>query len=95
VEGKVARWCELANVEAEPVVERLQLLDSGDAEAIAAAVLSRIDLTSDTQSLALAVHGDVSADQPSMLEAAASVSVDAAPTASPSLSWLTDDLFAA
>ncbi|MDQ7980297.1 metallophosphatase family protein [Paraburkholderia sp. SARCC-3016] len=94
VQGKVARWCELVNVEAEAVVERLQLLDSGDAEAIAAAVLSRIDLASDTRSLALAVAGDVSADQPSMPEPAASVSVDA-PTASPSLSWLTDDLFAA
>jgi DNA repair protein SbcD/Mre11 len=93
VQGKVERWCELANVEAEPVVERLQLLDSADAEAIAAAVLSRIDLTPETQSLDIAVADGVR-DQPVSQEAGAQVTADM-PSGPPSLSWLSDDLFAA
>ncbi|MFC0402975.1 metallophosphatase family protein [Paraburkholderia rhizosphaerae] len=94
VEGKVARWCELASVEAEPVVERLQLLDSGDAEAIAAAVLSRIDLMPDARSLAVAITDGVPVVQPAAPEPVAPMSADV-PSVPPPLAWLTDDLFAA
>lgn len=43
VDAKLARWCELTGLAASPVLERLQLLESGDASAIAGAVLARID----------------------------------------------------
>ncbi len=42
VAGKVARWCGLTDVEPASILDRLQLLDTGDAEAIAAGILARI-----------------------------------------------------
>ncbi|MBR8191566.1 metallophosphoesterase family protein [Burkholderia vietnamiensis] len=91
VDAKVARWCELSGVAAPPVLERLQLLDTGDADAIAAAVLDRL-----AQSSGPAVDQIIdSADDPML------PTVDALPTAlvetvqQPSPSWLDDDLFAA
>lgn len=50
LDAKVSRWCELAATDRAPVLERLQLLDVGDAEAIAAAVLAGMN---DTQVLPL------------------------------------------
>ncbi|WP_206001733.1 metallophosphoesterase family protein [Paraburkholderia aromaticivorans] len=42
VDRKLARWCELANVDAGPLIERLQLLAMDDPEAIAEAALARL-----------------------------------------------------
>jgi exonuclease SbcD len=91
VEGKVVRWCELASVEAAPVVERLQLLDAGDAEAIAAGILARIDAVPAPQPLNL-VLAPVAPAEPAPV-----IDLQPGPTQSQSssLSWLTDDLFAA
>ena len=94
VEGKLARWCDLANVESAPLQERLQLLAMGDAEVIAAGVLERLKAQPQLPSLAavlphpaattLADEGDGSvADQQSGRLAPAA------------LDWLNDDLFAA
>ncbi|TDN59009.1 metallophosphatase family protein [Paraburkholderia sp. BL10I2N1] len=93
VDGKVLRWCELANVEPAPVVERLQLLETGDAEAIAAAILERIDLEPAPRTLRVALESMATAE----LVAAPVIELPQA-RAEPqpsSLSWLTDDLFAA
>ena len=93
VDGKVVRWCELANVESAPVVERLQLLETGDAEAIAAGILDRIDLEPAPRSL------DVALESMAIVEPVAApvfelpqAKTEPQPS---SLSWLTDDLFAA
>jgi DNA repair protein SbcD/Mre11 len=92
LEGKMIRWCEVANIDADPVVERLQLLESGEAEAIAAAVLSRIDLTPDTRSLLVSVDGEAVQD---VAEDVVAEVPDKEPSGSTSLSWLNEDLFAA
>lgn len=96
VEGKVRRWCELTDIEPRPVVDCLQLLETGDAEAIAARVLADIDTAAclpdpaglpDTPVFGLvASAGPVPAARESSLPS---------PSLSPSLSWLSDDLFAA
>ena len=101
VEGKVARWCAIAEVAPEPIVERLQLLHSGDAETVAAQVLSRLDqLPAPEPSLAMVI--DNVANEPTSLAevvpdlaAQAALTPVASSTQSESLSWLTDDLFAA
>ncbi|WP_429360080.1 metallophosphoesterase family protein [Paraburkholderia sp. GAS32] len=98
VEGKLARWAELASVDARPLQERLQLLVSGDVDAIAAGVLARIDSQPENR-----------ADLPSLAvvlsHPAAAVAVESAAVAGTSLThagaqpstldWLNDDLFAA
>jgi len=43
VDAKVARWCDLASVDPQPVLDRLQLLAIGDPDAIASSVLRRIE----------------------------------------------------
>jgi exonuclease SbcD len=93
VEGKVVRWCELANVESDPVVERLQLLDSGDAEAIGAGILSRVDHLATQRSLETAL-AETEPESPLSKPVPDLKLVAASPEPS-SLSWLTDDLFAA
>lgn len=95
VDRKIERWCEHANVESAPLVERFQLLDTGDAEAIAAGVLARLD------SLSLAVPEQSgtgtapveSSGDDSMLPECPDATVEVAPAAQ--TSWLDDDLFAA
>ncbi|MDA3669976.1 metallophosphatase family protein [Burkholderia cenocepacia] len=90
VEAKLSRWCELADVNASPLADRLQLLETGDPNAIADSILAR--LAGDSAS---------TIDQPCpsgaasiMLPTTAAASSDAVATADEP-SWLTDDLFAA
>ncbi|CAE6962857.1 metallophosphoesterase family protein [Paraburkholderia domus] len=45
VDRKLARWCGLANVDAGPLIERLQLLAMDDPEATAEAALARLSNT--------------------------------------------------
>ncbi|QTD95471.1 metallophosphoesterase family protein [Burkholderia anthina] len=87
VDAKLTRWCELADVDAVPLVDRLQLLETGEPDAIAQAILARL----------------ASADEPAggqsgtpIVEPALSLATMA--TISPVAdepSWLSDDLFAA
>jgi DNA repair protein SbcD/Mre11 len=42
VDRKIERWCERTDVSAPPLLARFQLLETGDAEAIAARVLARV-----------------------------------------------------
>jgi exonuclease SbcD len=42
IDRKLERWCEHADVVPAPMLDRLQLLETGDAEAIAAGVLARM-----------------------------------------------------
>ncbi|KVK86640.1 metallophosphoesterase family protein [Burkholderia sp. MSMB1498] len=91
IDAKVTRWCELANVDAAPLVDRLQLLESGDPESVAQAILTR-----------LAVAEEPADERTGALEIASvqspAISVITGPDASlgaGELSWLTDDLFAA
>lgn len=87
VDAKLTRWCELADIDAVPLVDRLQLLEAGEPDAIAQAILARL----------------ASADEPAggqsgtpIVEPALSLATMA--TISPVAdepSWLSDDLFAA
>jgi exonuclease SbcD len=100
VEAKVARWCEIASVETQPIVERLQLLHAGDAEAIAARVLAQLDQLpppASEPSLAAVIGSEAQATLAGTAELAIACSASTASPvpASASLSWLTDDLFAA
>ncbi|MFM0616173.1 metallophosphatase family protein [Paraburkholderia nemoris] len=96
VEAKIARWCELSNVESAPVVECLQLLETGDAEAIAARVLAGIDAAPIAPSLSL-VGTTLGLAESKETDDKLSVGTALAPQASEptTLAWLTDDLFAA
>lgn len=91
VDRKIERWCEHAEIDPAPLVERFQMLDVGDAESIAAAVLARLDSSSPVD---LAVEGV----QPLT---AVEVDLDVLPVATVEVapagqtSWLDDDLFAA
>jgi DNA repair protein SbcD/Mre11 len=96
VDGKLARWCGLANVESGPLLDRLQLLASGDADAIAASVLESLDAQEQSPSLAVVLpHPAVSPT--------ASIGAVPAIESQPAMSapagsmhdWLNDDLFAA
>ncbi|MGF6851701.1 exonuclease SbcD [Paraburkholderia sp. CI3] len=96
VEGKLGRWCELASVDASPLQDRLQLLASGDVDAIAASVLAGIDSQPESPAFATVLaHPAASLD--TVDEAAAGpVESDTKATGVPaSLDWLNDDLFAA
>ncbi len=108
VEGKVIRWCELSDVAPAPVVDCLQLLEIGDAEAIAARVLADIDSAPAAPALSLvqavgildqeAVPDGVSDVMPDKQERVPVTGAEPAAevaSASPSLAWLSDDLFAA
>lgn len=85
VDAKLARWCELTGVSASPVPERLQLLQSADAAAIAEAVLARIDQVPSGSPLSLVAR------------AAPDVNAAAATTGThpDERAWLEGDLFAA
>lgn len=94
VEAKVARWCELTGIEASPVLDRLQLLDTGDAEMIAAAVLERLTLGDDPQDEVDAGDEGTNVIPLPVVSAEPVEPVAIAAQPSSSLSWLTDDLFA-
>ena len=91
VDAKVARWCELTSVDPDPLLERLQLLETGDADAIAASVLDRIAQVGDSIEVPEIPGGTENV----VPLAAASLDAAPGPESKPSLSWLNDDLFAA
>ncbi|MGF6768603.1 exonuclease SbcD [Paraburkholderia sp. GAS199] len=99
VEGKLARWCEVASVGAPALQERLQLLAVGDAEAIAAGVLARLDAQAHQPALAVVLAHPAATTTAEAGEATGAgqptgnlpVTVAAPVT----LDWLNDDLFAA
>ncbi|WP_063553400.1 metallophosphoesterase family protein [Burkholderia territorii] len=94
VDAKLTRWCELADVDAVPLVDRLQLLENGEPDAIADSILAR-----------LAGGGAPTGDHPCPSGAAPGALPTAAtatgttgsdvPEAADEPSWLTGDLFAA
>ncbi|WGS55054.1 metallophosphatase family protein (plasmid) [Paraburkholderia sp. D15] len=93
VEGKVARWCALSNVDAAPVIDCLQLLDLGDADAIAVRVLADIDAEPDALVPGLV---DARAEPGALLGVPTMLTHSPEPAMEPSsLSWLNEDLFAA
>jgi exonuclease SbcD len=101
-DGKLARWCEIADVEAEPVLDRLQLLASGDPESIAAGILARLDSQPEPRAIAVVLTHPaeprallVEDLEPDTTVAAAEATAAASVPAPSSLNWLTDDLFAA
>ncbi|WP_321810316.1 MULTISPECIES: metallophosphatase family protein [unclassified Burkholderia] len=87
VDAKLSRWCELADVDVVPLVDRLQLLETGEPDAIAQAILARL----------------ASADEPAGGQSVTPIVESALPLATMATiapaadeqSWLTDDLFAA
>jgi DNA repair protein SbcD/Mre11 len=98
VDRKIERWAEHANVHAAPLVERLQLLESGFVEAIAAAVLASLEAEPqtlgviDADTVLLATGVDV-VHVDTMNDAMPVATVEVTPAAQKS--WLEDDLFAA
>lgn len=98
VDRKIERWAEHANVAAAPLVERFQLLESGDVEAIAAAVLARLEAGADTTATsdldhALKAEGVDDGHADTTGDALPVATVEVMPVTQQS--WLDDDLFAA
>jgi exonuclease SbcD len=103
VDRKIERWAEHANVEAAPIVARFQMLESGYAEAIAAAVLAGLtadesesamslppkQATAPAASAVVDVEVLTQSEEPTLPDA----TVEVAPASQ--VSWLEDDLFAA
>jgi exonuclease SbcD len=84
VDRKLARWCELTTVDAAPLIERLQLLEMDDPEAIAEAVVARLSNT----------EGPLAAAVLPLIQA--SPETPATPDKADDLDWLSGgDLFAA
>ncbi|WP_321936167.1 metallophosphatase family protein [Paraburkholderia sp. J8-2] len=96
VDAKLSRWCEVANVTAAPVLERLQLLETGDANAIADAVLAQLDQAPAVTPLALVVGTPaaeaIPPEEPPVV-ASPTPRVSGAP--GEAVDWLEGDLFAA
>jgi len=97
VDAKLGRWCEVANVNAKPVLERLQLLETGDANAIADAVMAQLDQSPAATPLALdvdapAVDAIPPGDSPVVVAPTPTVGGS---TGDEALDWLEGDLFAA
>ncbi|KVF25210.1 DNA repair exonuclease [Burkholderia vietnamiensis] len=90
VDAKLTRWCELSDVDAVPLVDRLQLLETGDPDAITESILAR--LAGDSASTI--DKPCPSAVTPIPMPMTGAASDDAVATADEP-SWLTDDLFAA
>ena len=91
IDAKLTRWCELADVDAVPLVDRLQLLEIGESDAIAQSILAR-----------LAATGGPVGVQSGPPEVASVLSLDTsgtgsshAPPSAGESAWLNDDLFAA
>ncbi|MCO1368667.1 metallophosphatase family protein [Burkholderia multivorans] len=90
-EAKLTRWCELTNVDAEPLVDRLQMLETGDPDAIADSILARL---ADGSPPAGEDPCPSAAASALPYAATAATAVSDAPRAADEPSWLTDDLFA-
>jgi DNA repair protein SbcD/Mre11 len=92
VDRKLARWCELANVEAAPLIDRLQLLSLEDPEAIADAVMDQL-AASEAAPVAdvvpLLADSEPGKPAPSATPAPETTAKD------DTLDWLDGDLFAA
>ncbi|SAL76704.1 metallophosphoesterase family protein [Caballeronia telluris] len=110
IDRKLERWCEHTDVDPAPLLERLQLLETGDAEAIAAGVLARLteaDLAqpcaddslpalSTIAEPALKTFHEAHDDAGEAALPMPDATVEIVESASASqLSWLNDDLFAA
>ncbi|KND58052.1 Exonuclease SbcD [Candidatus Burkholderia verschuerenii] len=102
IDRKIERWCEHTDVTAAPLLDRFQLLETGDAEAIASRVLAgligndvRAESSCDIAPEELAECTDANVEMP-MPDTTVEI-VDSAPAspASAQLSWLDDDLFVA
>ncbi|RXV64530.1 metallophosphatase family protein [Burkholderia stabilis] len=91
VDAKLTRWCELADVDAVPLVDRLQLLETGEPDSIAQAILARLAHTA--ESTGDQRSAPIVASVPSLTTTVAH-GVDA-PAGAGDPAWLTDDLFAA
>jgi exonuclease SbcD len=99
VDRKLERWCEHADVDLAPLLDRLQLLETGVAEAIASGVMARLSdadrahpLANDGLPALSSIPEDVSDDALPMPDA--TVEIVESDSGS-QLSWLNDDLFAA
>jgi exonuclease SbcD len=88
VDRKIERWCELTDVEAAPLLERFQMLEANDADAIAARVLAQLDGLASLKPVSTAVALPAEKD---IVLPDAKVEVSS-PAQS---SWLDSDLFAA
>ncbi|TCK33354.1 exonuclease SbcD [Paraburkholderia sp. BL8N3] len=96
VEGKLARWCDLAKVEAAPLQERLGLLALGDPEAIAAGVLEGLNALTQSPSLAVVLpHPAATTPAPEEVTPAVESQPESSVPAASTLDWLNEDLFAA
>ncbi|CAB3807980.1 hypothetical protein LMG28614_06705 [Paraburkholderia ultramafica] len=99
VDRKIERWAEHANVDAAPLVERFQLLESGFVEAIAAAVLAGLEAepaTADESGLTADIPvSEVQADPVGTLDDLAMPDATVEVTQAVQTSWLDSDLFAA
>ncbi|WP_241332395.1 metallophosphoesterase family protein [Burkholderia cenocepacia] len=90
VDAKLTRWCELSDVDAVPLVDRLQLLETGDPDVITESILAR--LAGDSASTIEQPCPSSATPIPMPMTGAAS---DDAVATADEPSWLTDDLFAA
>ncbi|SDD58850.1 exonuclease SbcD [Cupriavidus sp. YR651] len=101
---KLSRWGELAGVEADPLIERLAMLDSVDAQSIADGVLQQLREATPVQvavpageaAPASSFFSTMDDEAPSAPMAIADAEPLAAPPEAdaPKMDWLTDDLFA-
>ncbi|CAG2159766.1 metallophosphoesterase family protein [Cupriavidus numazuensis] len=91
---KLARWGELTHVDATPLVDRLHMLETLDAESIADAVLAGLaDVVAMTSVDWMPARDAVADSKPVSVPERVQVPSIAAPASA--LVWLTDDLFAA
>ncbi|WP_028218888.1 metallophosphoesterase family protein [Paraburkholderia oxyphila] len=96
VDAKLSRWCEVANVNAASVLARLQLLETGDANAIADAVLVQLDQAPAVMLSTLVVDASATeAIPPDDFPVVASPAPSANGATGKALDWLEGDLFAA
>ncbi|KXV16547.1 DNA repair exonuclease [Caballeronia megalochromosomata] len=111
IDRKLERWCEHTAVDPVPLLDRLQLLETGDAEAIAAGVMARLSdadpahpfandglpaLSSMPEPVPVAVQEGQSDDVSDDALPMPDATVEIVESATGSqLSWLNDDLFAA
>lgn len=86
VEAKLARWCSVASVESSPLLQRLPMLETGDAASIVDAVLAGLEGA--TGAVPLSLVQTAAAD----VEACSKPSLE---VATASTDWLEGDLFAA
>lgn len=95
---KLSRWGELTGVETTPLIDRLAMLESLDAQSIADAVLENLHDASDSETdetitVPALVAGMV--DVPATANPATSAArAEAEMEETPQMNWLTDDLFA-